>query len=115
MMELGNTSDKPYKKSARIVGEVLVSTILMEILLFICNGAYGSGMGNALSFGRWTGELWSVDGDSPAAMRYTEARLNKLGEAMMDDLYKETVDFEPNFDNTLVEPKVMPTRIPIFW
>jgi len=53
-----------------------------------------------------------VDGDSPAAMRYTEARLNKLGEAMMDDLYKETVDFEPNFDNTLVEPKVMPTRIP---
>ena len=53
-----------------------------------------------------------MDGDSPAAMRYTEARLNKLGEAMMDDLYKETVDFEPNFDNTLVEPKVMPTRIP---
>ena len=58
------------------------------------------------------GNFGSVDGDSPAAMRYTEARLNKLGEAMMDDLYKETVDFEPNFDNTLVEPKVMPTRIP---
>ena len=58
------------------------------------------------------GNFGSVDGDSPAAMRYTEARLNKLGEAMMDDLYKETVDFEPNFDNTLTEPKVMPTRIP---
>ena len=51
--------------------------------------------------------LVSVDGDSPAAMRYTEARLDELGEAMMDDLYKETVDFEPNFDNTLVEPKQM--------
>ena len=58
------------------------------------------------------GNFGSVDGDSPAAMRYTEARLNKLGEAMMDDLYKETVDFEPNFDNTLTEPKVIPTRIP---
>ena len=58
------------------------------------------------------GNFGSVDGDSPAAMRYTEARLNKLGEAMMEDLYKETVDFEPNFDNTLVEPTVMPTRIP---
>ena len=58
------------------------------------------------------GNFGSVDGDGPAAMRYTEARLNKLGEAMMDDLYKETVDFEPNFDNTLTEPKVMPTRIP---
>jgi DNA gyrase subunit A len=58
------------------------------------------------------GNFGSVDGDSPAAMRYTEARLNKLGEAMMDDLYKETVDFTPNFDNTLQEPTVMPTRIP---
>ena len=58
------------------------------------------------------GYFGSVDGDIPAAMRYTEARLNKLGEAMMEDLYKETVDFEPNFDNTLVEPTVMPTRIP---
>lgn len=57
------------------------------------------------------GNFGSVDGDSPAAMRYTEARLNKLGEAMMDDLYKETVDFEPNLI-MLVEPKVMPTRIP---
>ena len=69
-------------------------------------------MGNALSLVDGQGNFGSVDGDSPAAMRYTEARLNKLGEAMMDDLYKETVDFEPNFDNTLVEPKVMPTRIP---
>ena len=58
------------------------------------------------------GNFGSVDGDSPAAMRYTEARLNKLGEAMMEDLYKETVDFDRNFDNTLDEPTVMPTRIP---
>ena len=58
------------------------------------------------------GNFGSVDGDSPAAMRYTEARLNKLGEEMMQEIYKETVDFDPNFDNTLVEPKVMPTRIP---
>ena len=113
MMELGNTSDKPYKKSARIVGEVLgkyhphgdssvyyamvrmAQEWAMRYPLVDCQGNFGS-----------------VDGDSPAAMRYTEARLNKLGEAMMDDLYKETVDFEPNFDNTLTEPKVMPTRIP---
>jgi DNA gyrase subunit A len=53
-----------------------------------------------------------VDADSPAAMRYTEARLNKMGEEMMQDLYKDTVDMVPNFDNTLVEPSVMPTRIP---
>ena len=53
--------------------------------------------------------MYKRQGDSPAAMRYTEARLNKLGEAMMDDLYKETVDFEPNFDNTLVEPTVVVT------
>ena len=113
MMELGNTSDKPYKKSARIVGEVL--------------GKYHPHGDSSVSFAmvrmaqEWAmryplvdgqGNFGSVDGDSPAAMRYTEARLNKLGEAMMDDLYKETVDFEPNFDNTLVEPKVMPTRIP---
>lgn len=113
MMELGNTSDKPYKKSARIVGEVLGkyhphgdSSVYMAMVRMAQEWA----MRYPLVDGQ--GNFGSVDGDSPAAMRYTEARLNKLGEAMMDDLYKETVDFDPNFDNTLVEPKVMPTRIP---
>ena len=111
MMELGNTSDKPYKKSARIVGEVLGkyhphgdSSVYFAMVRMAQEWA----MRYPLVDGQ--GNFGSVDGDSPAAMRYTEARLNKLGEAMMDDLYKETVDFEPNFDNTLVEPKVMPTR-----
>ena len=113
MMELGNTSDKPYKKSARIVGEVLGkyhphgdSSVYFAMVRMAQEWA----MRYPLVDGQ--GNFGSVDGDSPAAMRYTEARLNKLGEAMMDDLYKETVDFEPNFDNTLVEPKVMPARIP---
>jgi len=113
MMELGNTSDKPYKKSARIVGEVLGkyhphgdSSVYFAMVRMAQEWA----MRYPLVDGQ--GNFGSVDGDSPAAMRYTEARLNKLGEAMMDDLYKETVDFEPNFDNTLVEPRVMPTRIP---
>ena len=113
MMELGNPSDKPYKKSARIVGEVLGkyhphgdSSVYFAMVRMAQEWA----MRYPLVDGQ--GNFGSVDGDSPAAMRYTEARLNKLGEAMMDDLYKETVDFEPNFDNTLVEPKVMPTRIP---
>ncbi len=112
-MELGNTSDKPYKKSARIVGEVLGKYHPhgdFSVYLAMVRMAQEWAMRYPLVDGQ--GNFGSVDGDSPAAMRYTEARLNKLGEAMMDDLYKETVDFEPNFDNTLVEPKVMPTRIP---
>ena len=113
LMELGNTSDKPYKKSARIVGEVLGKYHPhgdSSVYLAMVRMAQEWAMRYPLVDGQ--GNFGSVDGDSPAAMRYTEARLNKLGEAMMDDLYKETVDFEPNFDNTLVEPKVMPTRIP---
>jgi DNA gyrase subunit A len=113
MMELGNTSDKPYKKSARIVGEVLGkyhphgdSSVYFAMVRMAQEWA----MRYPLVDGQ--GNFGSVDGDSPAAMRYTEARLNKLGEEMMQDLYKETVDFDPNFDNTLSEPKVMPTRIP---
>lgn len=113
MMELGNRSDKPYKKSARIVGEVLGkyhphgdSSVYFAMVRMAQEWA----MRYPLVDGQ--GNFGSVDGDSPAAMRYTEARLNKLGEAMMDDLYKETVDFTPNFDNTLKEPVVMPTRIP---
>ena len=113
MMELGNTSDKPYKKSARIVGEVLGKYHPhgdASVYYAMVRMAQEWAMRYPLVDGQ--GNFGSVDGDSPAAMRYTEARLNKLGEAMMDDLYKETVDFEPNFDNTLTEPKVMPTRIP---
>ncbi|KAA6351875.1 DNA gyrase subunit A [termite gut metagenome] len=113
MMELGNTSDKPYKKSARIVGEVMGkyhphgdSSVYNAMVRMAQEWA----MRYPLVDGQ--GNYGSVDGDSPAAMRYTEARLKKLGEEMMQDLYKETVDFDPNFDNTLVEPKVMPTRIP---
>lgn len=113
MMELGNTSDKPYKKSARIVGEVLGkyhphgdSSVYFAMVRMAQEWA----MRYPLVDGQ--GNFGSVDGDSPAAMRYTEARLNKLGEEMMQDLYKETVDFDSNFDNTLLEPKVMPTRIP---
>ena len=113
MMELGNTSDKPYKKSARIVGEVLGkyhphgdSSVYFAMVRMAQEWA----MRYPLVDGQ--GNFGSVDGDSPAAMRYTEARLNRLGEEMMQDLYKETVDFDPNFDNTLQEPKVMPARIP---
>ena len=113
MMELGNTADKPYKKSARIVGEVLGK--------FHPHGdssVYGALVRMAQDWAmRYTlvdgqGNFGSVDGDSPAAMRYTEARLKKIGEEMMQDLYKETVDFQNNFDDTLQEPTVMPTRIP---
>ena len=113
MDELGLTSGKPYKKSARIVGEVLGkyhphgdSSVYMAMVRM----AQEWSLRYPLVDGQ--GNFGSVDGDSPAAMRYTEARLNKLGEAMMEDLYKETVDFDRNFDNTLDEPTVMPTRIP---
>ena len=113
MMELGNTSDKPYKKSARIVGEVLGKYHPhgdSSVYLAMVRMAQEWAMRYPLVDGQ--GNFGSVDGDSPAAMRYTEARLNKLGEAMMEDLYKEIVDFDRNFDNTLDEPTVMPTRIP---
>ena len=113
MMELGNTSDKPYKKSARIVGEVMGKFHPhgdSSVYLAMVRMAQEWAMRYPLVDGQ--GNYGSVDGDSPAAMRYTEARLNKMGEDMMQDLYKETVDFNPNFDNTLSEPAVLPTRIP---
>ena len=113
MMELGNTSDKPYKKAARIVGEVLGkyhphgdSSVYGALVRMAQDWA----MRYPLVDGQ--GNFGSVDGDSPAAMRYTEARLKKIGEDMMQVLYKETVDFTNNFDDTLQEPTVMPTRIP---
>ena len=113
MLGIGNTSDKPYKKCARVVGEVL--------------GKYhppgdSSVYGALVRMGQeWNmryklidgqGNFGSVDGDSPAAMRYTECRLAKMGEHVMDDLNKDTVDMTNNFDDTLVEPSVMPTKIP---
>ena len=106
-------SDKPHKKCARVVGEVL--------------GKYhphgdSSVYGALVRMGQeWNmrymlvdgqGNFGSVDGDSPAAMRYTECRLSKMGEHIMDDLEKDTVDMDPNFDNTLLEPSVMPTKVP---
>ena len=113
MMELGNTSDKPYKKSARIVGEVLGKYHPhgdLSVYGALVRMAQDWAMRYPLVDGQ--GNFGSVDGDSPAAMRYTEARLKKIGEEMMQDLYKETVDFTNNFDDTLQEPTVMPTRIP---
>ena len=113
MMELGNTSDKAYKKSARIVGEVLGkyhphgdSSVYGALVRMAQDWA----MRYPLVDGQ--GNFGSVDGDSAAAMRYTEARLKKVGEDLMQDLYMETVDFQNNFDDTLQEPTVMPTRIP---
>ena len=113
MMELGNTSDKAYKKSARIVGEVFGkyhphgdSSVYGALVRMAQDWA----MRYPLVDGQ--GNFGSIDGDSAAAMRYTEARLKKVGEDMMQDLYKETVDMMDNFDNTLQEPSVMPTRIP---
>ena len=113
MMGLGNTSDKPYKKSARVVGEVL--------------GKYhphgdSSVYGALVRMAQWwsmrymlvdgQGNYGSVDGDSPAAMRYTECRLRRIGEDMMQDIDKETVDMMNNFGDSLQEPTVLPTRIP---
>ncbi|MBZ4651509.1 MAG: gyrA [Proteiniphilum sp.] len=113
MSELGNTSDKPHKKSARIVGEVLGkyhphgdSSVYNAMVRL----AQDWSMRYTLVDGQ--GNMGSVDGDSPAAMRYTEARLNRLAEEMLRDIDKETVDFQLNFDDTLLEPTVLPTRIP---
>ena len=113
MKELGNLHSRPYKKCARIVGEVLG-----KYHPHGDSSVYGALVRMAQEWSmRYTlvdgqGNFGSVDGDSPAAMRYTEARLSLMGEAMMDDLEKETVDMTTNFDDTLLEPTVMPTRIP---
>jgi DNA gyrase subunit A len=113
MSELGMTSGKPYKKSARIVGEVLGkyhphgdSSVYMAMVRM----AQDWSLRYPLIDGQ--GNFGSIDGDPPAAMRYTEARLKKIAEDMLEDLHKETVDFQLNFDDSLEEPTVMPTRIP---
>ena len=113
MMGLGNTSDKPYKKSARVVGDVLG-----KYHPHGDSSVYGALVRMAQTWAmRYTlvdgqGNFGSVDGDNAAAMRYTECRLRKIGEDMMQDIDKETVDMDRNFDNTLDEPTVLPTRIP---
>ena len=113
MSGLGNTPDKPHKKSARIVGEVLGkyhphgdSSVYFAMVRL----AQEWNMRYTLIDGQ--GNMGSVDGDSPAAMRYTEARLNRLAEEMLRDIDKDTVDFQLNFDDTLSEPTVLPSRIP---
>ena len=115
MLGLGNTHDKPTRKSARIVGDVLG-----KYHPHGDSSVYGALVRMAQDWNmRYTlvegqGNFGSMDGDSAAAMRYTEVRLSQTGEAMMMDLDKETVDMVPNFDDSLMEPTVMPTRIPNF-
>jgi DNA gyrase subunit A len=113
MSELGVLSNRPYKKSARIVGEVLGKfhphgdSSVYEAMVRM---AQEWSLRYPLVDGQ--GNFGSVDGDSPAAMRYTEARLKKIAEEILADIEKDTVDFQPNFDDSLTEPSVMPTRIP---
>lgn len=113
MYELNNTHDKPYKKSARVVGDVIgkfhphgdqavYDAITRMVQEFSLRYPLVDGQGN---FG-------SVDGDSPAAMRYTEVRLSRIAEEILKDLEKDTVLFRPNYDETIVEPLVLPSRIP---
>lgn len=113
MMGIGNTSDKPYKKCARVVGEVLGKYHPhgdCSVYGALVRMAQDWNMRYTLVDGQ--GNFGSVDGDSAAAMRYTECRLSKMGEHIMDDLNKDTVDMMNNFDDSLVEPTVMPTKIP---
>lgn len=113
MMGIGNTSDKPYKKCARVVGEVLGKYHPhgdCSVYGALVRMAQDWNMRYTLVDGQ--GNFGSVDGDSAAAMRYTECRLSKMGEHIMDDLDKETVDMMNNFDDSLQEPAVMPTKIP---
>ena len=113
MLGLNNVSTQPYKKCARVVGEVLG-----KYHPHGDSSVYGAlvRMGQAWNMRYMLvdgqGNFGSVDGDSPAAMRYTECRLSKMGEHIMDDLDKDTVDMEPNFDDSLKEPSVMPTKVP---
>lgn len=114
MSELGVFSNRPYKKSARIVGEVLGKfhphgdSSVYDAMVRM---AQEWSLRYPLVEGQ--GNFGSVDGDSPAAMRYTEARLQKIAEESLADIDKDTVDFQPNFDDSLNEPVVLPTRIPI--
>lgn len=113
MLGLGNTSDKPYKKCARVVGEVLGKYHPHgDISVYGALVRMGQEWNMRYKLVDGQGNFGSVDGDSPAAMRYTECRLSKMGEHIMDDIDKDTVDMVNNFDDTLTEPAVMPTRVP---
>ena len=114
MNELGNTYNKPYKKSARVVGDTIgkyhphgdtavYDTVVRMAQEFSMRYVLVDGQGN---FG-------SIDGDNPAAMRYTEVRMAKITNEVLADIEKETVDFQPNYDESLHEPKVLPTRVPL--
>ncbi len=114
MSELGNTFNKPYKKSARVVGDTIgkyhphgdtavYDTVVRMAQDFSMRYMLVDGQGN---FG-------SIDGDNPAAMRYTEVRMAKITNEVLDDIEKETVDFQPNYDESLSEPKVLPTKVPL--
>ncbi|HTH50505.1 MAG TPA: DNA gyrase subunit A, partial [Pyrinomonadaceae bacterium] len=113
MHELGNTYNKPYKKSARVVGDVIGKyhphgdTAVYDTVVRL---AQDFSMRYPLVDGQ--GNFGSIDGDNPAAMRYTEVRLAKIANDVLADIEKETVDFQPNYDESLSEPKVVPTRIP---
>ena len=113
MNEMGNTSDHPHKKSANCVGEVMGkyhphgdSSIYGTVVRMAQDWA----MRYRLVDGH--GNFGSIDGDGAAAMRYTEVRLERIGEEMLSDINSETVDFQPNYDNSRLEPTVLPTRIP---
>ncbi|MCB0241011.1 MAG: DNA gyrase subunit A, partial [Anaerolineae bacterium] len=113
MQDMGLTSNKPHKKSARIVGEVLGKyhphgdTAVYDAMVRM---AQDFSLRYVLVDGQ--GNFGSIDGDNPAAMRYTEARLHSLADSLMTDLHKETVDFSPNFDDSLLEPSVLPAALP---
>jgi DNA gyrase subunit A len=115
MHDLNNYHDKPYKKSARVVGDVIGKyhphgdTAVYDAIVRL---AQDFSMRYPLVQGQ--GNFGSIDGDSAAAMRYTEVRLNKVAKEFLEDLEKETVDFTPNYDDTLKEPEVLPTKIPNF-
>ena len=113
MERLNNTHNQPYKKCARIVGEVLGKYHPhgdSSVYFALARMAQDWSLRYCMVDGQ--GNFGSIDGDSPAAMRYTEARLSRMAEEMLADIHKRTVDFTPNFDNTLEEPTVLPTRIP---
>ncbi|MBZ5856171.1 DNA gyrase subunit A [Flavihumibacter profundi] len=113
MNDLGITSNKPYKKSARVVGEVLGKYHPhgdASVYFTMVRMAQEWSMRHTMIDGQ--GNFGSQDGDGPAAMRYTEVRLQKFAEAMLEDIEKDTVDFQLNFDDSLEEPTVLPTRVP---
>lgn len=113
MLGIGNTSSNPYKKCARVVGEVLGKYHPHgDLSVYGALVRMGQNWNMRYMLVDGQGNFGSVDGDSPAAMRYTECRLSKMGEHIMDDLEKDTVDMDSNFDDTLLEPSVMPTKIP---